>query len=176
MGTLNISLQQSITDIGYSLYSVAYKFSKDTEVAHDIVQDTILKALTNMDKYREGTNLKGWIYTIMRNIFINEYRRKKRIQYVDSAKSFDSYSPERFLSYNEGVSNIGCNELNIHFEKVDTRHSTPFMMHFEGYKYEEIAAMLNLPIGTVKNRIHLARKEMQNRVNLTERISVKTMA
>lgn len=161
------SLQQSITEIGYSLYSVAYKFCKDSDVAEDIVQDTILKALVNSEKYREGTNLKGWIYTIMRNIFINEYRRKKKYQYMDSAKEFDSYSPDRYLAINDGGSNMGLEEISQHIRVMESKHTAPFLMHFDGFKYEEIAETLKLPIGTVKNRIHLARKELQNRITQT---------
>jgi RNA polymerase sigma factor (sigma-70 family) len=164
---MNTSLQQSITEIGYSLYSVAYKFCKDSDVAEDIVQDTILKALVNAEKYREGTNLKGWIYTIMRNIFINEYRRKKKYQYMDSAKEFDMYSPDRFLAINDGNSNMGMEEINKHIRVMENKHTMPFLMHFDGFKYEEIAETLKLPIGTVKNRIHLARKELQTRINFT---------
>lgn len=155
------NIQDSITEISYSLYSVAYKFSKDSDVASDIVQDTILKALMNADRYKEGTNLKGWIYTIMRNIFINEYRRKKRYQFMDNSKDFDYTAPEHYHSFNDASSNLGLEEIDNKLNKMEKKHTEPFLMHFQGFKYEEIAEKLRLPIGTVKNRIHLARKELQ---------------
>jgi RNA polymerase sigma-70 factor (ECF subfamily) len=161
---MEANLNQSITTIGYSLYPLAYKFCKDTETAADIVQDTILKALMNIEKYREGTNLKGWLYTIMRNIFINEYRRKKRYHFTDNSSEFDSYMANPNISVNDGMAILGHEEIQKELAKVEGKYTIPFMMHFIGHKYEEIAEELKLPIGTVKNRIHIARKELQEKV------------
>ncbi len=158
------TLENSITEIGYTMYPVAYKFCKDTDVAEDIVQDTILKALVNASRYKEGTNLKGWIYTIMRNIFINEYRRKKRYFYMESANDFDIHNEGVHISGNDGISDLGCQEIQRQLDSIELKHTKPFLMHFDGYKYEEIAEHLSLPIGTVKNRIHIARKELQSKM------------
>ncbi|MFN0203205.1 MAG: RNA polymerase sigma factor [Bacteroidia bacterium] len=159
---MDSAIHQSITKVGYTLYPVAYKFCKDTETAHDIVQDTILKALLNADRYKEGTNLKGWLYTIMRNVFINEYRRKKRYQFMESSTDFDIRSTREQLAYNEGMANIGREEIEEQMQKVEEKYTMPFLLHFTGFKYEEIAEQLALPIGTVKNRIHIARKSLQD--------------
>ena len=158
------NLEKNITDIGYTMYPVAYKFCKDIDIAEDIVQDTILKALVNANRYKEGTNLKGWIYTIMRNIFINEYRRKKRYLYMENAQDFDLHNEGVHIAGNEGLSLLGCQEIQKELDLIEMKHTQPFLMHFEGYKYEEIAEELNLPIGTVKNRIHLARKTLQGKM------------
>lgn len=161
------TIEKNITEICYTLYPMAYKFCKDTDVAQDIVQDTILKALINIAKYKEGTNLKGWLYTIMRNIFINEYRRRKRFCFVESATDFDIIGGQNQASYNEGSSNLGKAEIDMQLSRLDKKLTHPFLMHFEGFKYEEIAQELQLPIGTVKNRIHIARKELQEKIQLS---------
>jgi RNA polymerase sigma-70 factor (ECF subfamily) len=139
----------------------ALKLTADNEDAEDLLQETFLKALKYKDKFQEKTNLKAWLYTIMKNTFINNYRRKVKRKtimdntdddyFVNSTKQSSPISPESEYNYKEITKTV--NELNDECR-------IPFKMHNEGYKYKEIAEELEMPIGTVKSRIFLARKKL----------------
>jgi RNA polymerase sigma-70 factor (ECF subfamily) len=130
------------------------------------VQETLFRALANKDKYNVGTNIKAWLYTIMRNIFINDYRKKAK-----QATVFDN-TPNDFLIDNNqtSVSNEAIAKLNLK-EVQEAVHAlpiifkNPFLLYFDGYKYHEIADMLGEPLGTIKSRIHFARKLLKNQLN-----------
>jgi RNA polymerase sigma factor (sigma-70 family) len=148
------------------LHGFTRKFTSDQEESMDLLQDTMLKALIYRDKFRDDVNLKGWLFTIMRNTFINNYRKHQR-QRTSRDKSKDLYqlnvmdthtfsSPESEFGYRDMWKNV--NELRDEL-------LTPFKMHTSGYKYHEISEHLNIPIGTVKNRIFHARKELQEKLS-----------
>lgn len=145
-----------------SLKSYARNFTKDHDDANDLVQDTLLKAITYFKNFRDGTNLKGWLYTIMKNTFINNYRRiSKSNSFI--TKEEDISSPNLFMS---ATKNLGENkfireDINTALNNLTEDYYTPFTMYFEGYKYHEISEHLEIPIGTVKTRIHVARKVMK---------------
>jgi RNA polymerase sigma factor (sigma-70 family) len=137
----------------------AITLTRDNEVAKDLLQETMYRALANKEKYHVGTNIKAWLYTIMRNIFINNYRRKAKQNTI-----FDSTSNEFLLNYNQ-VSTSNAAEGILKLKDIQTAvynlpaiFRNPFMLYFEGYKYHEIADMLHEPLGTIKSRIHFARK------------------
>ncbi len=133
--------------------------TRDTETAKDLIQETLYRALANKDKYNVGTNIKAWLYTIMRNIFINNYRRKSKQNTV-----FDSTPNDFLLDYNQAttsngaVSNINMKEVQEAIHNLPDIFKKPFMLYFEGFRYHEIAEMLDEPLGTIKSRIHFARK------------------
>ena len=144
----------------------AINLTKDTEVAKDLYQETLYKALANQEKYNVGTNIKAWLFTIMRNIFINDYRRKVKQQTI-----FDS-TPEDFLlnSKQVAVSNaaeggLRLKEINEAIYQLPDIFKIPFRLYFEGYKYHEIAEALNEPLGTIKSRIHFARKLLKEQIS-----------
>jgi RNA polymerase sigma factor (sigma-70 family) len=137
----------------------AVTLTKDYESAQDLFQDTMFRALANKDKYTVGTNLKAWLYTIMRNIFINNYRRQVRQQtVVESASGIILADQIRFAVYNDGEANLQLKELWLAVHRLPTIFKQPFMLYFDGYKYHEISYALNEPLGTIKSRIHFARK------------------
>jgi len=147
------------------LEGVAIKFTKDRDEASDLKQDTFLKALANKDKYRPGTNIKGWLYTIMRNTFINQYRkRKSRNTFSDESENqyFINQKEAHPDSRTDGL--ITRNHIDSVIKKTDPHYVDSFLMHFEGYKYEEISNILEIPLGTVKSRIFLARKKLMNQL------------
>jgi RNA polymerase sigma factor (sigma-70 family) len=144
----------------------AVNLTRDKESAKDLIQETMYKAIANRDKYISGTNIKAWLYTIMRNIFINDYRKKARQSIL-----FDS-SPNHFLlDFNQSaIANLAESKLRLkEIEAVVYRlpiiFKAPFLLHFEGYKYYEIAEMLHEPLGTIKSRIHFARKLLKESVS-----------
>jgi RNA polymerase sigma-70 factor (ECF subfamily) len=143
----------------------AFTLTRDNEAAKDLVQETLFRALANKEKYHIGTNIKAWMYTIMRNIFINNYRRKSKQQTI-----FDNSTNDFLLDTNQGaVSNEAIAKLNMK-EVQEAIHQlpeifrNPFLLYFDGYKYHEIADMLHEPLGTIKSRIHFARKLLKSQI------------
>ena len=132
--------------------------------AYDLLQDTTLKVLDNQDKYADNTNFKGWVFTIMRNIFINNYRRAARVTTVVDTTD-NSYhlnlSQDSGLETPEGA--LGASEITAAINNLNEDFRVPFAMHIQGYKYNEIAEHIGLPLGTIKSRIFLTRKRLQKR-------------
>lgn len=160
MTTTEFSLQ--IAGLRSLLQDFTRQFTLDHEESRDLVQDTMLKALVYRDKFRDDTNLKGWLFTIMRNTFINSYRRNKRTKKLsDATKEFIFHSTEDEHTFNRPHENLEFNEIWNNVNSLKDEFLTPFKMHCTGYKYHEIAKHLGIPIGTVKNRIFQARKEIQ---------------
>lgn len=145
---------QNLLNVQSDLLNFAYKLTADYEDANDLLQETSLKALDNEEKYTEETNFKGWIYTIMRNIFINNYRKTLRDQtYVDQTDN--SYFINKGFDQ-EGDSTEGAydlKEMRRIVNSLPSEYRVPFSMFVAGFKYREIAEKLNLPLGTVKSRI-----------------------
>ncbi len=144
------------------LNSFAYNLTKNVEDAKDLYQETAFRAMTNREKFRPGTNFKAWLFTIMKNIFINNYRKKvKSNTIMDSTDNLFYINSGDTTISNDGESDIMMKELNKMIEVLDDSIKIPFLMHYRGYKYQEIADHLDLPLGTVKSRIFFARKELK---------------
>ncbi|MEL6943973.1 MAG: RNA polymerase sigma factor [Bacteroidota bacterium] len=144
------------------LHSFAYNLTKNQEDAKDLYQETAFRAMTNREKFRPGTNFKAWLFTIMKNIFINNYRKKVKANTImDSTDNMYYINSGNTSIRNDGESNIMMKELNKMIEGLDDSIRIPFLMHYRGYKYQEIADHLDLPLGTVKSRIFFARKELK---------------
>ncbi len=150
-----------------SLKPYAVKLTKDTEDANDLLQDTLVKAFLNREKYADGTNLKAWLYTIMKNTFITNYQRMvRRNTFIDSTENLHYINSNESMTFNQGASNLAMEEINKAIDQLEDTYRAPFMMHFRGFKYHEIAERLVIPIGTVKNRIHIARKELKDKLSM----------
>ncbi len=154
---------QNIDSIYTPLQSFALGLTKNINDARDLFQETVYKALKNKNKFSIGSNFKAWIMTLMRNTFINEYRRKKR-HAVTSAPS-DSFhfeaNKDNTAIINQGTSNLEMEELNKMMDSIDEKLRVPFQMNYTGMSYQEIADDLDIPLGTIKSRIFFARKELQ---------------
>lgn len=149
----------SLNKMSSSLKPFALKLTRDMDDANDLLQDTMVKAFTNKDKFTEGTNLKAWLYTIMKNTFITNYQRMvRRGTFVDTTDNLHYINSGDILVENGAFGEFAIDDINNAIEKLEEVYKVPFMMHFRGFKYHEIAEKLNIPIGTVKNRIHIARK------------------
>jgi RNA polymerase sigma-70 factor (ECF subfamily) len=144
-----------------SLHAYAYSMTSSYEDAEDLVQDTFLKALVHENKFDPTSNLRAWVFTIMKNTFINKYRKElkqktfvdttRELFYLNNSSRSETAGPESQYNYNE---------INKVMRNMKEEQRIPFQMHFEGYKYMEIADALNLSIGTVKSRIFFTRKKM----------------
>lgn len=147
------------------LQMFAYNLTKDKESANDLYQETAFRALKNRDKFQPGTNFKAWLMTIMKNIFINNYRKKVKANTI-----FDSTDNQYYLnSGSHSVSNgaesgILMKEIGKMIKGLEDGLRIPFEMHFEGFKYQDIADHMELPLGTVKSRIFFARKSLKKQI------------
>ena len=146
------------------LKMLARKFTTDSDEALDLVQETFLKALKYKDKFRENINISAWLYTIMRNTFINQFHKKQRYKtYNDSSNRDADYSMMDFVEDSrtpDAISQINEKDIQDTMNKVDKDLIAPFRMYIDGFKYIEIAEETQLPLGTVKNKIFRARKEL----------------
>jgi RNA polymerase sigma-70 factor (ECF subfamily) len=143
----------------------AITLTRDSETAKDLMQETLYRAMANHEKYNAGTNLKAWLYTIMRNIFINNYRR------ISKQKTIFDNSPNEYLINQSSYTTVNEAELNLSMKDIQAAiyhlpqiFRNPFMLYFEGYKYHEIADILSEPLGTIKSRIHFARKLLKQQL------------
>ena len=156
-----------INKVSKTLRPFALRLTRDHDDANDLLQDTLMKAFMNRDKYSDGTNLKAWLYTIMKNTFITNYQRMVRKNtFIDTTENLHYINSVDSVTDNEAYSNFAMEEINGAIDSLDEAYKMPFMMHFRGFKYHEIAAKLNIPIGTVKNRIHIARKELKEKLSV----------
>ncbi len=153
----------NLTALQANLLNFAYMLTNNRDDAYDLLQDTMVKALDNEEKYTAGTNFKGWVFTIMRNNFINSYRRNVR-----TATIVDTTDNMYLLNLGESTvespeESYGATEISKAINEFSDEFRIPFSMHVAGYKYSEIAEKMNLPLGTVKSRIFFARKRLQER-------------
>ncbi len=147
-----------------NMLNFAYMLTSDRDNAFDLLQDTTLKALDNEDKYTEGTNFKGWVFTIMRNIFINNYRRSSRqATLIDTTDNLYHLNLSQDSGIDSPEGTYGAREITQAINEFPEEYRVPFSMHVAGYKYNEIADHLGLPLGTVKSRIFTARRSLQTR-------------
>lgn len=159
-----VDFRQKLTSLQANMLNFAYMLTSDREDAADLMQDTMLKVLDNADKFTDNSNFKGWVFTIMRNIFINNYRRVARsATIVDQTEDLYhlNLSQDSGLETPEGA--FGANEITDAINAFPDEYRIPFSMHVAGYKYNEIAEKMDLPLGTVKSRIFFARKKLQER-------------
>lgn len=164
MSTLEFNAQ--FDKLSRILHSFAYSLTKNVEDAKDLFQETAFRAMTNRDKFRPGTNFKAWLFTIMKNIFINNYRKKMKANTImDSTDNNHYINSGSQVVRNDSGSNILMQELHNMIDHLDETLKVPFVMHYEGFKYQEIADQLELPLGTVKSRIFFARKELKEKIH-----------
>jgi RNA polymerase sigma factor (sigma-70 family) len=160
-----IELSDKISGLRDTLKTFTRRFTADRDESSDLVQDTILKALMYKDKFAPDTNLKGWLFTIMRNTFINNYRRNQRERTShDNTKDLYFLNVEDRYTFNLPEARFEYQDIWKNVNALREELLIPFKMHTSGYKYHEIAEHLDLPVGTVKNRIFHARKEIQKKL------------
>ncbi len=145
-----------------ALFNFALNLTKDEDAARDLVQETAFKAFKYIDRYEPHTNLRAWLMTILRNSFINEYRKRRRRQTLNdmTPNNYLIDSGEAVVS-NAGESQLTMQEIQAAIDSLEPWARIPFIMHCEGFKYEEISKELEVPLGTIKSRIFFARQKLQ---------------
>jgi RNA polymerase sigma-70 factor (ECF subfamily) len=162
----SVEFKEMLVNNAEFLRPFAITLTRDNEAAQDLFQETMFRALANQEKYHVGTNIKAWLYTIMRNIFINNYRRKAKQNTI-----FDHNGSDYLLDSAQAVtgsvaeSNIKMKDIQAAIHGLPDIFKNPFMLYYDGYKYNEIAVMLNEPLGTIKSRIHFARKLLKEQIS-----------
>jgi RNA polymerase sigma factor (sigma-70 family) len=145
----------------------ALRLTRDGDDANDLVQDTLVKAYTNREKYSDGTNLKAWLFTIMKNTFITQYQRMvRRNTFIDTTENLHYINSSESVQLNGAERSFMNEDISLALSHTEEMYRVPFLMYFEGFKYHEIAEELDLPIGTVKNRIHIARKTLKGHLSM----------
>ncbi|MDE6217920.1 MAG: RNA polymerase sigma factor [Muribaculaceae bacterium] len=159
------SFKDKLVSLQGNLLSFAYQLTTNREAAEDLLQDTTLKALNNEDKYVDNVNFKGWIFTIMRNIFINNYRQNVRqATVVDKTEDLFHLNISQESGLNTPEGSYAVKEITKAVNSFTDEYKVPFNMYVAGYKYHEIAEKLGLPLGTVKSRIFFARKRLRKQL------------
>ena len=161
----SISFKKNLLSVQEELLRFAYKLTADREEANDLLQETSLTALDNEDKYIPDTNFKGWMYTIMRNIFINNYRKIVRDQtFVDHTDNLYHLNLPQDSGFDSTEGAYDIKEIHRVVNLLPNEYRIPFAMHVSGFKYREIAEKLSLPLGTVKSRIFFTRQRLQGQL------------
>lgn len=156
------SFQSKLLEIQNNMLKFAYTLTANRDDAYDLLQDTTLKVLDNEEKYVDNVNFKGWVFTIMRNLFINNYRKVSRKATV-SDQSEDQYllNLPQDSGYETPDGSMAVQEIHRVINSFSDDYRVPFSMHLQGYRYAEIAEETGLPLGTVKSRIYFARQRLQ---------------
>jgi len=164
MATLdnNKGFEDKLIDLQNNMMNFALTLTSNREEAKDLLQETTLRALDNKEKYYENVNFKGWVFTIMHNIFVNNYRRVVRSQtMIDQTENLYHLNMPQDSGFDTPEGAYTVSEISRVINSFTNEYKVPFTMHVSGFKYEEIAQQLGLPIGTVKSRIFFARKRLQ---------------
>jgi RNA polymerase sigma-70 factor (ECF subfamily) len=152
--------EQQLAELRPALYRFTKKFTSNREDSWDLVQDTLAKAWGRRSSFRENKNLAGWLFIIMRNTFINQYRKGLHVSNMVSEDS-----ALRLIDYHRNTKSDDVTHVNEIWKTIGSMNpefGKPLKMRISGYKYEEIANELKIPIGTVKSRIFMARQAMRN--------------
>ncbi len=143
------------------LFAFALKLTRDETEARDLLQETTMRAYEHRNRFRPGTHFKSWVATILRNAFINRYRKKKTRRQVSLPLENCQHRNTGGTTRNGALTNLMMEELEALLSCIGKKYSQPFKLYFSGFSYQEIGLKMNLPIGTVKSRIHYARAKMQ---------------
>lgn len=169
---LNIFNQEFMPHIN-SMYNFAYRLTLDADDAKDLLQDTYLKAFRFIDSFQQGTNAKAWLFRILKNSFINDYRKKSKepskVDYQEVETFYNSEDVDRQITPDlrvEALQDMIGDEISIALNSLDVDFRTVIILcDLEGFKYEEMAKILDIPIGTVRSRLHRARNLLKEKLS-----------
>jgi RNA polymerase sigma factor (sigma-70 family) len=156
-----------------SMYNFGYRLTLDADDAKDLVQDTYLKAYRFIDSFQKGTNAKAWLFRILKNSFINDYRKKSKepnkVDYQEVETYYNSEDVDRQITPDlrvESLKDMIGDEISNALNSLDVDFRTVIILcDLEGFKYEEMAKILDIPIGTVRSRLHRARQLLKEKLS-----------
>lgn len=156
-----------------SMYNFAYRLTLDPDDAKDLLQDTYLKAYRFIDSFQQGTNAKAWLFRILKNSFINDYRKKSKepskVDYQEVESYYNSEEVDRQITPDlrvEALQDMIGDEISVALNSLDVDFRTVIILcDLEGFKYEEMAKILDIPIGTVRSRLHRARNLLKEKLS-----------
>lgn len=156
------TFKQKLLGLQSNLLNFAFQLTTNREAAQDLVQETTLKVLDNESKYVDNVNFKGWVFTIMRNLFINNYRRQVRnATLIDTTEDLYHLNVAQGSGIETPEGSLSAQEISATIQNFSEEYRVPFTLYIAGYKYSEIAEKMSLPLGTIKSRIFFARKRLQ---------------
>ncbi len=161
-----VEFSAKFSELNDLMFGFAMRLTKNREDAKDLMQETAMRAYANVGSFRSGTNFKAWVSTIMRNSFINRYRKRKTRNEVEQPIEEMQYALRDKTVNSTAHSNIMKEEILGMVGELSNTYRIPFLMQFRGFEYKEIAEHLEIPIGTVKSRIFYARRELRNKIKL----------
>ena len=156
-----------------AMYNFAYRLTLDSDDAKDLLQDTYLKAYRFIDSFQQGTNAKAWLFRILKNSFINDYRKKtkepSKVDYQEVESYYNSEDVDRQITPDlrvEALKDMIGDEISNALNALDVDFRTVIILcDLEGFKYEEMAKILDIPIGTVRSRLHRARNLLKEKLS-----------
>ena len=155
-----------------SMYNFGFRLTLDRDDAKDLVQDTYLKAYRFVESFQKGTNAKAWLFRILKNSFINDYRKKtkepSKVDYQEVETYYNSEDVNRQITPDlrvESLKDMMGDEISNALNALDVDfHTVIILCDLEGFKYEEMAKILDIPIGTVRSRLHRARNLLKEKI------------
>ena len=156
-----VEFNREFDQVDSNLRRFALSLTRSAEDAKDLVQETIYRAYWNRERFATGTNFKAWVMTIMRNAYVSSYRRASRRAVVRPADAPELENSRAHSVDNEAASNLSLKEIHAKLQELAPMYRLPFTMFYRGYRYDEIARHMQLPIGTVKSRIFFARRKLR---------------
>jgi RNA polymerase sigma-70 factor (ECF subfamily) len=168
----NIFNQEFMPHIN-AMYNFAYRLTLDSDDSKDLLQDTYLKAYRFIDSFQKGTNAKAWLFRILKNSFINDYRKKSKepskVDYQEVESFYNSEDVDRQITPDlrvEALQDMIGDEISVALNSLDVDFRTVIILcDLEGFKYEEMAKILDIPIGTVRSRLHRARNLLKEKLS-----------
>ena len=158
-----MEFNKQLTNLHNNLQYFANKLTGNIEDANDLMQDTYLKALKNREKFEDDTNMKAWTFTIMKNTYINNYRKTRNINSImDNTNDLFNLNIQCKSDFPAPDSEFHTKEIHSKISNLHENQRIPFELYHSGYKYHEIADKLNISIGTVKSRIFLSRQKLMD--------------
>ena len=156
-----------------SMYNFAYRLTFDEDDAKDLVQDTYLKAYRFIQSFERGTNAKAWLFRILKNSFINDFRKKSKqpakVDYQEVESYYNSDDIDKTITTDlrvDAVQDMIGDEISNALNSLDVDFRTVIILcDLEGFKYDEMAKILDIPIGTVRSRLHRARNLLKEKLN-----------
>ena len=156
-----VEFNREFDQVDSNLRRFALSLTRSAEDAKDLVQETVYRAYWNRERFATGTNFKAWVMTIMRNAYVSSYRKASRRTVVRPGDAPELENSRAYAVDNKAASNLSLKEIHAKLQELAPMYRLPFTMFYRGYRYDEIARHMQLPIGTVKSRIFFARRKLR---------------